>query len=315
MLVGGGVCAWLVYQAPFLGHDWIVGFAPEVLDDQYPPWITLLLRPLTALPPRTGLAIINGLSLSSAAVLCYRYGRLTFPETRVPAVFALLFALVNPIPWILLWLGQIEAIVMLGLISLPVGVPLLFAKPNIGPWSAISSRRNLLWMLVFLAVTLVLWGFWPDSIIAHTFIHRIPHPISIGWGSIHPAVGVLGLVLVLFTSRDPLRLMAAGSLVSPFVMPYHYYVLLPALGRVRGYRQGALWAACLFLLLEIGIETLPVKILGLALPLMVWVFLSPTLNPRAVLTDPDAVIHRIRASALRSAAWLAAKLTSHRKAT
>jgi hypothetical protein len=284
-LVGGIMCALLVCHAPFLGHDWMIAFAPEIIDYQYPPWIMLILRPVTGLSPRVGLAIMNGLTLSCAAVLCYRYARHTFPDTRVPAVLAVLFALLNPIPWMLLWLGQIEAMVILGLTILPIGVPLLFAKPHLGPWAALGSRRDFVCMVVMLLISLVIWQLWPAPVLDHAFTHRVRHPISMGWSSIHPVVGVVGAALLLLTTRDPLRLMAAGSLISPFMMPYHYYVLLPALGRTRGYRQLALWLASQSMIAVAGFGTVLVKTAALIFPLLVWVLLAPELPCARCGTD------------------------------
>jgi hypothetical protein len=295
-LVGGGVCALLVYRAPFLGHDWMVAFASEVVDAQYPPWVTLLLRPLTSLPPRTGLAIVNGLTLSSVSVLAYRYGRHTFPETRAPAILALIFALLNPIPWMLLWLGQIEAMVTVGLTVLPIGIPLLFAKPHMGPWAALGSRRDLLCMILLLVISLGIWGLWPRSVLAHVYTHRIPHPTSIGWRTIHPILGLIGVVLLLATPRDPLRLIAAGTLISPFVMPYHYYILLPALGRTRGYRQLALWLISWTTIAAVGIQTVAVKAIAATFPGLVWVLLARELRPSALLANPDILVNRIRST-------------------
>jgi hypothetical protein len=305
ILVGGGICALLVYNAPLLGHDWMVGFVRQTFDYQYPPWVTLILRPLTSLPPRIGLAVMNGLTLSSVAVLSYRYARHTFPASYAPAILALLFALFNSIPWMILWLGQIEVMVLLGLAILPVGIPLLFAKPHLGLWAGLGSRRDFVWMMIMLVISLVMWGIWPVSLLSQTLGYRVPHPTSMGWSTLHPVIGVMGLVLLLFTTRDPLRLMAAGSFVSPFLMPYHYYILLPALGRTRGYRQLALWLASQWMIVVAGMPIIPIKMVALVFPLLVWATLAPTLRPRAMLADPDLFLNRIRATVRQARLWLA----------
>jgi hypothetical protein len=237
---------------------------------------------------------MNGLTLSSVSVLAYRYGRHTYPDTRAPAILAVIFALLNPIPWMLLWLGQIEAIVTVGVTVLPIGIPLLFAKPHMGLWAALGSRRDVACMILLLLISLGIWGLWPRSVLAHVFTHRIPHPISMGWRVIHPAVGLLGILLLLMTTRDPLRLIAAGTLISPFVMPYHYYILLPALGRTHGYRQLALWLISWTTIGAVGIQTVATKAVAATFPVLVWVLLATELRPSAIMADPDILVNRVR---------------------
>jgi hypothetical protein len=112
------------------------------------------------------------------------------------------------------------------------------------------------------------------------------------WRSTSPVFGLLGLVLLIFTNRDPLRLIAAGIFVSPYLLPYHCIVVLPAMGRVRGWQQFVLWLSSVTLLLAVGIETMEIKIIALSFPLLVWLFLAPSLNPRHIFHDPDTLLNR-----------------------
>jgi len=85
---------------------------------------------------------------------------------------------------------------------------------------------------------------------------------------------LLGLVLFPFSGPDPLRLMASGVLIMPFFMPYHFLMLLPALGRVRSFRRWILW------LLTWTLAGVPAfggwtKYLALSFPVAVWLLGSP----------------------------------------
>lgn len=312
-LVAGGIYAALLYRAPFLGHDWY-HFSWGVFDIQYPPWMSLLWKPLAVLPPRLGLAIVNGLTVSAVTMLSYRYARHTFPNSRQPAILAALFAIVNPMPWMLLWLGQIEMFVLIGLMILPVGIPFLFAKPHMAPWVVVGSRRDIIWTVIILLLSLVIWPGWPRDLLELSLEVRMIHPMAMGWLSTHPLMGVLGAVMLLFTTRDPLRLMAAGAFISPFFMPYHYYMLLPALGRTRGYRQMALWITSLFTIFVAGFYTITFKFLAMTFPILVWLLLAPTLKPREILADPDIIINRMFATVRETIGWLRDRLPGRQEA-
>lgn len=313
ILIGALLCAVLVRHAPLLGHDWMAYFARDPawvsyfsrediqIDAQYPPWIWLALKPLVGLPSRTGLAMLHGLTISAVAVLTYHYGRRTYPHTRIPAILGLILVLINPILWMLLWLGQIEGVALLGVASLPFGIPLLFAKPNIALWSAFRWRWHLVAILILFLVSFLVWPNWLPEFIAANMTNRVPYRLSMGWAKIGPWIGIIGAVLFLLTDRDPMRLMAAGSLMSPFMMPYHYYQLLPALGRTRGYAQIGLWASSLLMLAVTAFESTLVKYMALSMPLLVWLLLARSLNPRDILADPDILLNRMLRTARR--AW------------
>lgn len=300
ILVGGVISALLVNTTHFLGHDWVAYFAeqptpyfPHIPHTSYPPWVlSIVLRGVTILPPYTGLAIINGLTLSTVTVLSYAYGRRTFPESRFPAVLAVLLVLLSPLPWMLLWLGQIDMIVLVGLATLPVGIPILIGKLNVGLWAALNSRRDILVSAVWLAVSLLIWGFWPEKIAQQITPQTFTHPIVMGWQALHPLLLVFGGLLLLVTDRDPLRLMAAGSFMSPYMMPYHYFVLLPAVGRVRGGRQIMVWFSSFLMVGVAGVPTPAMKWAALLFPLLVWLLLAKTLRPRLVWQDEHTLFRR-----------------------
>jgi hypothetical protein len=296
ILVGGLLIAPLAYQVPNLGVDWVQYYSQRLGGWQYPPWPLLVIRPLTYLPTFVGLAIVVGWTLVAPAFITYRYARHTFPDNRVPAAMGVLFALFNPLPWIIAWMGQIEVFVLLSLLILPFGVPMLFLKPNIALFAALRSRRDILIMVGTLAVSFVIWGWWPQTVIDHILGTRLVQLGTMSWPRVSPALLIVGLPMFLLTDRDEMRLMAAGGLITPFMMAYHYYLLLPALGRTSGWRQVLIWVSTVFLYLASSFENVPVKALAQIFPVLVWLMLAPTLKPAEILADPDIILNRLRRS-------------------
>lgn len=286
----------------FLGMDWLVYFTSEPFGSVvqrfipvYPPWVMpYILRPLTSLPPYTGLAILNAITLSTLTVLTFRYARYAYPRSRRTAISGVLFVILTPLPWMVFWLGQVDAMTLLGLVTLPFGMPLLLAKLNIGIWAALNSRRDILWAAALGIGSLIIWGFWPLTSLQATTPADPgnPHPILMGWQTTGIIYALLGVLMLLFTNRDPLRLIAAGTFISPYIMPYHYVVLLPALGRVSFRKQLVLWAFSFLFILPIGISTLETKVIAMLFPLLVWLLTAPDLRPSALLADPDTILNR-----------------------
>jgi hypothetical protein len=54
-----------------------------------------------------------------------------------------------------------------------------------------------------------------------------------------------------------------------------------------------------------GMPIIPIKIVALVFPLLVWATLAPTLRPRVMLADPDLLLNRIRATVRQARLWLA----------
>lgn len=229
IIVGTIIYTPLLASFGFLGMDWLVYFAIERFGNVvqrpnpvYPPWvIPILLHPLTALPPYTGLAILNGLTLSVLVVLTFRYARSAWPDSRLPAITGVLLVLLSPLPWMEFWLGQNEVIILLGLALMPIGVPLLIGKLQLGAWALLGSRRDILWTIGWVLLSLVIWGLWPLNTLKYSTPADAsnPHPLLMGWQATSPIFLFLGLAMLTFTDRDPLRLIAAGTFISPYMMP------------------------------------------------------------------------------------------------
>ncbi|MEZ4668628.1 MAG: hypothetical protein R3E39_12015 [Anaerolineae bacterium] len=297
-IIAGTVLYYLpLSRMGFLGHDWLAYFAVQATpsiaqhpNPSYPPWVlSVTLRPLMELSPFVGLAILNALTISCIVVLTFRYARFAWPNAPVVAYMGVLFALFSPLPWMMMWLGQVDTTVLLGLVMLPFGVPLVLGKLHTGLWAVLGSRRDILWAAAWGLISLVIWGFWPLSILTQV---AQQHPIIMGWRSTSPIFLFVGIGLLCVTNRDPLRLMAAGTFISPYMMPYHYLVLLPIFGRVNGWKQVVLWLGSLTFILETGLSTPATKVLALSFPLLVWLLSTPSLRPRELLNDPDTILNR-----------------------
>lgn len=240
IVLGGALLTALIMQLPLLGVDWQWCFeaegsflAPTVeCYDQYPPWTYWILRPWTSLPWRVGLSFQLGMMMMTVAVStawgAYRYGE------------AAVLALVTPPVLFMLWLGQIDGLAMWGLMFLPLGMLWALTKPNIAVWAIFSRWQWVAWAAVVGVVSVAIWGWWPGTLLAARALCP-EHPMAIGWASLGWPVLLLGLLLFPFSGPDPLRRMASGALLMPFMMPYHFLMLLPALGRVHSWRRWFLW--------------------------------------------------------------------------
>ncbi|MEA3352176.1 MAG: hypothetical protein U9Q82_16350 [Chloroflexota bacterium] len=265
----GGLALWpLVARLPVVGWDWFYWFYPRRIDF-YPPWTEVVLGPLLALPWRTGLSLLNGIMLMTVAVGAASEDR---SGTRHSILTAAGLAVVTPPVFMALWLGNVEGLVLLGIITFPPGVVLALMKPHLTGWAVLARRQWILWAVGFGVLSVLVWGWWPAQMVAD-FGRLTDNPMAIGWYNLGWPVAVLGGILLLFSTADPYRLMAAGFLLTPYLMPNHMLLLLPVLGRVSGWRRAVLWLFCWVSGVAAGIEEGALRYLVLSFPLAVWWFL------------------------------------------
>lgn len=128
----------------FLGYDWYHYFSRGIRESFLPPWV-VYVRWITW----PGLI---GLSCASLVIALYqRYAS--------PLVMMVVF-LSWPLIW-LLFVGQLDGLVLLGLTGLPWLVPLAALKPQASFFAFMANKR---WMLVFMAwiiLSIMIWGLWP----------------------------------------------------------------------------------------------------------------------------------------------------------
>jgi hypothetical protein len=266
VILGAFVLGLLLYRAPLLGWDWFFTFRQGGdIAFWYPGWTKLLVSPLAWLPWRWGLAFSNGLMLAAVSVA-------TLHESRSRwGYLAALMAVLSPPVVILLWAGNVDGWMLLGYLLLPWGVPLLLIKPTIGAFALLTRRRWFIAGVIFAVLSVLIWGWWPAQAVGIHVLGDFKHTSSsMGWYVVGWPIGVLGILLLLFTNRkDPIQMMAAGSFVMPYVFPYHFILLLPAFGRVQYVRQLILWLISWTLIVSFDLGT-DWAWVGYFFPLAVW---------------------------------------------
>jgi hypothetical protein len=264
----------LVGRLPMLGWDWLFGFSQGNFDE-YPPWSALVMWPLTVLGYRPGLALLNSILLCTVAVGAARQAR---SHGRASMLGAAALAVISAPVLMLMWQGNIDAIVLLGVLGLWPGLVYALIKPNISMWALLARRRWLIAAVIWLLISVMIWGWWPPELAA-TLGPRTTHPIAMGWQNLGWPVALIGVALLPFSRADPWQLMAAGSFLSPYNMPMHYMLLLPAMGRVRGIKRLILWGlawTCGLVPAFLGWT----KFLALLYPLATWWFLHKEVQER-----------------------------------
>jgi hypothetical protein len=175
------------------------------------PWATLILMPLRFFTPREATAIVNGLSVMLICLLIKRFEGnvlLTIP------------VMLSPFGYWLFVTGQTDAIVLAGVL-LPAGFDLLlFWKPQV--LAQIFWRRGfakpkiyLISGIVLLALSWIIWGFWPRDILQFGQTQLIG-----GWWnrSLWPygiPTGIFMIYLSLKKKDD-----GYGVIASPLLFPY-----------------------------------------------------------------------------------------------
>ena len=237
-VVGGLLFAPLVYQLPLPGLDLELCFRkPANLCGQIP-WVDLTDNFLLRWDLRTELALVTSIGGMAMIMAVAREAK-----DRRGRLLAVALSILTPQMFLLAWTGQIDALGLLGLLLMPAGLPLLLMKPHVYGWAVLSRKWWLALTLLLVLVSFLIWGWWVPRVIAPPGPDREESPIAMGWDKVGWHVLALGLGMMFFTNRDPYRLIAAGSLITPYLQPYHLVALLPALGRVQGWRRWALWGA------------------------------------------------------------------------
>lgn len=218
----------VIWVTPSFGYDWIVSFAPAGRDWLHPydhlfhnpPWVAPVLWPLAVLPLRIGFVMSGLLAIAMAVWLISQEGG---------SWLAILATLLSPAFICTLINGNIEWLPLLGIvIGNAWGVPLLLAKPQAGGVAALLffKRAEFDWRFWLpsvgvVAVSLLIWGWWPSQ------IPLLPDHFGEWNVSIFPWGVPLGIVCVwLAWKHDSLRwALLAGTLLSPY---FSFASLTPA---------------------------------------------------------------------------------------
>lgn len=195
--------------------DWIHFFEQGNIPPFYPPWTDSVVRSLNW----QGLIAF---SLTGVALASYR---------RATSAISVACALLTlPLFWTI-FLGQLDGLVVLGILGLPLLAPLALLKPQLSIFSFLARRSFLIGLLITVGVSLVIWGFWPPKLFSVWTVHggvRYVNDIALGLLGLPVAV-----VLLWFSRGDVDMLMLAGAFATPYLLPYNLIVVVPAIARLK----------------------------------------------------------------------------------
>ena len=209
-----------------VGYDWNCCFSTRNLAPFFVPWTYPILDVINP-------SSLFALTLLGLALRVRQYGG---------SAWVMGLAIVSlPTLW-LLHLGNIDGLVIIGLLLMPVGVPLVLLKPQIAAFALLASHRRIAAAVAWGVISLVIWGFWPArffGIGGEGWKADWPQDITLfPWGIL------IALPLLWLSRGDEDMLMAAGSFGTPHLFPYHFVLLMPALARMDKFWAFASWLLC-----------------------------------------------------------------------
>lgn len=197
------------------GFDWRMFFAKGLVSPVWTPWTVVIIRFLNY-------SLVVAITLYSIIVRAYRYNKSPYPMAL--AILSL------PTLWVL-YLGNLDGIVLLGLLVLPLGAPLALMKPQLSAFALLANKKHIIAGIIWFLISLMIWGLWPLNLLTvltpEWKTHWIQDITLFPWGLI------IAIPLLWFSRGDQDLLMAAGSFATPHLFPYHFVVLMPALARMK----------------------------------------------------------------------------------
>lgn len=136
-------------------------FAPEGFDwyhffgrGRYPVIWTPWARYVVAL---FNLPALRALTVLALFIRTYQYNRSPLPAAL--AFFSL------PTIWMTFYLGNLDGLVLLGLLILPWGAPLVLIKPQVASFALLARRRSMAIGALWLGISVLIWGLWPLNLL------------------------------------------------------------------------------------------------------------------------------------------------------
>jgi hypothetical protein len=261
VLFGALLLAPLVNILPMLGFDWYyffnAGNPQHSLNSSlstYPPFANVILPALTWMYWRHSLAILNSITLVSIAIGTWkqggRYGSIVLAILNAPVLF-------------LLWIGHPDSISLFGVIT--GFIPFILVKPPVAIWSIFSNHKLVFWTFVLLLLSIIIWPLWFLNLGKAT---PMSQP-AFGWPVTGWPIAIVGVILLIGSGNNPFRLMAAGTMITPYLLPYHLAILAPGIGHAKGYRKIIIWLAAWLVAVGTGMGH-PFSVLSFAFPLAVY---------------------------------------------
>ena len=239
------------------GFDWVIFFSKGAVSPVWTPWTPVILKFLNW-------PLVVAITLFAIIYRAFRYNRSPWPIAL--AVLSL------PTMWVL-YLGNLDGLVLAGLLLLPWGVPLAAMKPQLAAFALLAKKSSIVAGVVWGVISLAIWGLWPLN-----FMNTLTPDWRVEWVqdiSMFPWGIFIALPLLWLSRGDEDLLMAAGSFVTPHLFPYHFILLMPSLARMNpiwmvvtwfvswtpllanwvgpiGWRMGNVLAACIWLGIYFG---------------------------------------------------------------
>ncbi len=196
------------------GFDWNVSFSKGIVPPIWTPWIAVILKVLNW-------PLLIALTLLAVVIRTRLYTRSPWPVAL--AILSL------PTLWVL-FIGNLDGLVLLGLLLLPWGVPLVTMKPQIAAFALLAKKSSIMAGIIWGLLSLVIYGFWPKN-----FLQVLTPAWRVEWVqdiSLFPWGLLIAIPLLWLSRTDEDLLMIAGSFATPHLFPYHYILVMPALGRM-----------------------------------------------------------------------------------
>lgn len=199
----------------FTGNDWVDYFGKGHVDIIYPPWGDWVVSLLTW-------ELLIGLSVAGVCLAIIK--RAVHPLSAVCALVTLpLFGV--------LFAGQLEGLITLGLTALPWLTPLALLKVQVSTFAFGARRNYVIAWFVWIFISLLIWGPWPLVMLGFEDYYvtgRLLHDISLrGWGI------PIALVLFWLARGDMDALMFAGAFATLYLLPYNLLPATPAIARLK----------------------------------------------------------------------------------
>ena len=199
----------------YIGFDWTHFWEIQNIPPFYPPWTLHLVKRIT-------FPLLIGLTVASFIIATYQRSNYVFSSLAALLCFPLIWTV---------FLGQLEGWVVLGMLYMPWLIPMVLVKPQVSIFGLGARRSYIIAFLVFLGLSLLIWGNWPAKMFAiNTYYHGDEYPQDIG-------LGIWGLPVFLsmlwFSRGDMDMLMACGAFITPHLVFYNLLPLTPAVARLK----------------------------------------------------------------------------------
>jgi hypothetical protein len=139
------ICLYEIGKFTPEGFDWKNYFSKGRVSPIWTPWTVTILRFINW-------PFVFAITLMAIGLRSYKYNR-----SPVPIFFAIISL---PTLWVL-FMGNLDGLVMLGLILLPWGVPLVLMKPQVSAFALLANKRAFIAGMIWFLISVLIWGFWP----------------------------------------------------------------------------------------------------------------------------------------------------------